>query len=54
MMTTSHYTFIQINRIYNTKSKCWDFPGGPGNPHTNAGYTGLISGLGRFHMSQSN
>ena len=56
MMTTFHYTFIQINRIYNTKSKCWDFPGGPvvKNPHTNAGDTDLISDLGRFYMSQSN
>ena len=33
-----------------------DFPGGPviENPPANAGFTGLIPGLGRFHTAQSN
>ena len=33
----------------------WDFPGGAvKNPPANAGDTGLIPGLGRSHMPQSN
>ena len=34
----------------------WDFPGGAvvKNPPVNAGDTGLIPGLGRSHMLQSN
>ena len=33
-----------------------DFPGGPvvKNPPANAGDTGLILGVGRFHMPRSN
>ena len=45
-----------MHEIYNTKSKHWDFPGGPvvKNLPANAGDTGLILDLGRSHMLQSN
>ena len=38
------------------KEKEEDFPGGPvvKNPPANAGDTGSIPGLGRFHMPQGN
>ena len=34
----------------------WGFPGGPvvKNPPVNVGDTGLIPGLGRYHMPQCN
>ena len=34
----------------------WDFPGGAvvKNPPANAGDTGLSTGLGRSHMTESN
>jgi len=37
------------------KISCQDFPGGPvvKNLAANAGNTGSISGLGRFHMPQA-
>ena len=45
-------------RVYNYKFKvnAWDFPGGAvvKNPPSNAGDTGLTSGLGRSHMPWSN
>ena len=52
---------LQINppvawSIPNSLKDCGDFPGGPlvKNPPANAGDTGSIPGLGRFHMQQSN
>ena len=38
------------------KNQDTEFPGGPvvGNPPANAGYVGLIPGLGRFHMPPGN
>ena len=52
---------LQINpsvtwSIHNSLKDCGDFPGGPvvKNPPANAGDTGSIPGLGRFHMQQSN
>ena len=43
------------NRNYK-KWEFWDFPGGTvvKNPPANAGDTGSIPGLGRFHVPQSN
>ena len=39
-----------MHEIYNTKSKHWDFPGGPvvKNLPANAGDTGLIPGSGEI------
>ena len=47
----------KANRTRNTVNKNnKDFPGGPvvKNPSADAGDTGSILGLGRFHMLQSN
>ena len=45
-----------MHEIYNTKSKPWNFPGGPvvKNLTANARDTGLIPDLGRSHMPRSN
>ena len=52
---THGWALIQGHYCPSTESKTdtWDFPGGPvvKNPPANAGDWGLISGLGRLHMS---
>ena len=56
MMVTCHYSFIQMHRMYNTRSEPEGFPGGSvvRNPPTNSGNTGLIPGARGFRMPQSN
>jgi len=56
MMVTCHYSFIQMHRMYNTRSEPEGFPGGSvvRNPPTNSGNTGLIPGARGFGMTQSN
>ena len=48
--------FLGVIRNYEIKIGLWGFPGGPvvKNLPANAGDVGLIHGLGRFHMPQSN
>ena len=56
----THHAWIHLPQIptqmVESKVNCKDFPGGPvvKDPSANAGDTGLISGLGRFHMPRGN
>ena len=60
LMTNKNLLYKKINKIKKLKKKrispLSDFPGGTvvKNPPANAGDMGLIPGLGRFHMPQSN
>ena len=56
MMVACHYSFIQMPRMYNTRSEPEGFPGGSvvRNPPTNSGNTGLIPGARGFRTTQSN
>ena len=56
-LSTSQWTpFRYIFFFLNKSSLLLDFPGGPlvANPPTNAGDTGSIPGLRRFHAVQGN
>ena len=60
MITIAHFYVFSENHLIVylqwVNIMVWDFPGGTvdKNPPANAGDTGSIPGLGRFHMLWSN